>query len=70
MSTAITSAELLAQGYSKAHCAYVEQQEAQPAPQPSGPDVRAWAREHEVVCPARGRIPAAVLEAFLEAGGR
>lgn len=33
----------------------------------TAPDVRAWCREHEVLCPERGPIPRRAREAFLAA---
>jgi hypothetical protein len=34
---------------------------------PSAADIRAWAREHDVECPATGRVPGTVREAYGEA---
>ncbi len=64
MSTTITAAELRAQGYSAEHCAYVEQRQAEPQKPPGSSEVRTWAAAAGIACPARGRIPAAVLAQY------
>ena len=35
--------------------------------EPDAARIRAWARAHGVPCPARGKIPASVREAFYDA---
>lgn len=35
-----------------------------PKAKPSPPEVRTWASENDVDCPAKGRIPAAVMAAY------
>lgn len=36
-------------------------------PAPDSALVRAWAAEHNIPCPARGRVPGEVVAAYLEA---
>ena len=66
-------------GYSKAHHAYVEagyrdpeaDKPAPPAPDraggPAPSDVRAWARKRGIAVSDKGRVPAEVLQSYLDA---
>lgn len=57
----------LAEAKARAKELGVRRTTASPAPPAGGPstmDIRKWAAEHDIDCPARGKIPAAVREAY------
>lgn len=43
----------------------LESPEPPPAkPEPTAAEIRAWARENDVPCPKKGKVPASVVEAY------